>query len=167
MENADKTSRFMESTRLPTASAGELTAWWDRSLPNNLAYSGYLPFKVKIAGNTIEDGVRVLRFFVVGHPSPADKPFELKLQLEHSHVWPDLPSTAQLGGKDQFGFLFLTPLWLSNNAVPESLAAGGGKWPIGAALAPALALQLLEALQDEGVRQQVQQLMAEHLPSEG
>ncbi|NPC45940.1 hypothetical protein D7Y27_20165 [Corallococcus sp. AB004] len=167
MEKAGKTDSFMQSTRMPTSTVDALTAWWDRRLPNNLAYSGYLPFKVKIESNALEDGVRVLRFFVVGHPSPADKPFELKLQLEHGYVWPDLPSTAQWGFKDQFGFLFLTSLWLSQNGVPEALAEGGGKWPIGAALAPALALQVLEALQDEGLRQQVQRLMAEHLPSKG
>ncbi|RKG79309.1 hypothetical protein D7W79_10715 [Corallococcus exercitus] len=141
--------------------------WWDRLLPDDLAYRGYLPFKVKVHSNTVQDGVQTLKFFVVGHPSPSDQPFTLKLQLEHSYVWPDLPSTAQLGTQDQFGFLFLTPLWLSKNGVPDSLAEGGGKWPIGADSALALALQLIRLLQNEELRQKVQGLMTDYSLSKG
>ncbi|MCE9666322.1 hypothetical protein LY474_00725 [Myxococcus stipitatus] len=137
-------------------------------LPKDLTEC-FLPFKVEVAANQfLANGVQELSFYLVNEQPRPSSPYTLQLQLEQSYVWPDLPSTAQLGKAGEFGFLFLSPTWLRKKGLVETLAEGGGKWPIGADAPVATVLALFKSLQeDDSLHQRVQGLMADIRASKG
>lgn len=121
----------------PVATANELTYFWYPDLPQSTCL-----FQVEVLGRNGD----VLQFKLIGAKvqalppnHPARQPVQVNLD-NTQHVWPALPSTAQLvtsGGADRYGFLLLSQLWSDTFAggVPiHSIAdtGPGDKWPKGA-----------------------------------
>jgi hypothetical protein len=171
MTSAKRVLTYGESTREPTSSPEELLAWWERPLPDEAddprAWS-FRPYRVQVVERQVTNGILLLTFVLARHA--AQTAFKLQLPIESSYVWPDLPSTAQLAGNGQYGFLFLSDLWAEdNNLSPATLAEGytepGNKWPFGGDAPMSTAARLLSAMRDGELRKRLLTTLDDHTAS--
>jgi hypothetical protein len=138
MSEARGVRAYEESTYEAVSDPGKLTAWWERTLPNQeLEPVYYRAYKVEVT-KRIKEGPRDLLTFKLVHEAgqPSQREFTVEFPIETNYAWPDLPSTAQLAkpGVTPYGFLFLSDAWAQRHQVNhESLAEiGPHKWPIAA-----------------------------------
>ena len=125
MSRATPEHTLLNSTYEPKDSPDELVHWWSPFMEG-----GFLPYKVKVVSKKDHGQKHLLRFQLAGDdvpPAEKEKVHEVDLREPGRKVWPQLPSTAQLGKEGQYGFLMLGPSAGINAAYAES----GGKWPIG------------------------------------
>lgn len=153
MTAANSTSNYANANTQPTATVDELKLWWARDTIS----PQYYPYRVKVEGRQLSGGMDILHFRLARSESLG--PFRVDLAMQHAHVWPDLPSTAQLVTDKHrtenpprvYGFLMLSQAWeTSANALLVQLAqaasgfsvAGyreeGEKWPFSARFAQVL-----------------------------